>query len=102
MGLFIIPCGLCETDPSVCQKTRGFPHSSFPEFLRVNLQIWLRTIQGFFRRRTVFISQLINKFTTCTFVKCVLNAGMPDSPAFGQSGTGMNKNADAVTGPVLG
>jgi hypothetical protein len=33
-------------------------------------------------------------------VKCFLNAGMPVCPASGQSGTGMNKNADAGTSPV--
>ncbi len=36
-----------------------------------------------------------------TFVKCSLNAGTPDCPAYGQSGTGMNKNALAGTTPVL-
>jgi hypothetical protein len=32
-----------------------------------------------------------------TFVKYFFNAEMPDCPASGQSGTGMNKNSDAVT-----
>jgi hypothetical protein len=31
-----------------------------------------------------------------------INAGMPDCPASNQSGTGMNKNADARTSPVTG
>jgi hypothetical protein len=74
VGLF--RAGLCYRLTVLCVKTRGFPHSSFPEFLRVNLQIWLRTNQGFFRKRMVFISQLINKFTAYTFVKCFLNAGL--------------------------
>jgi hypothetical protein len=39
------------------------------------------TNQGFFRRRMVFISQLINLFTAYTFEKYFLNAGMPDCPA---------------------
>ncbi len=74
MGLF--RAGLCYRLALLCVKTRGFPHSSFPEFLRV---IWLRTNQEFFRRHTVFISQLINKFTAYTFVKCFFkcrNAGL--------------------------
>jgi hypothetical protein len=29
-----------------------------------------------------------------------INAGMPDSPAFDQSGTGMNRTNDAGTDPV--
>ncbi len=29
-----------------------------------------------------------------------VNAGLPDCPAFGQSGTGKKKNADAGTSPV--
>jgi hypothetical protein len=29
-----------------------------------------------------------------------MTAGMPDCPASGQSGTGMNKANDAVIGPV--
>ncbi len=44
----------------------------------------------------------------CTYValftleKVVINAGMPDSPASGQSVTGMNQNADAESSPVAG
>ncbi len=32
--------------------------------------------------------------------KCFKNAGMPDCPASGQSGTVINKNAEAGTSPV--
>jgi hypothetical protein len=35
-----------------------------------------------------------------TLVKCYSNARMPDSPASEQSGTRVDKNADAGTSPV--
>jgi len=43
------------------------------------------------RRGTVSLSTLLKGF---------LNAGMPDCPESGQSGSGMGKNSDAATSPV--
>jgi hypothetical protein len=36
----------------------------------------------------------------CMYIYVYRNAGMPDCPAFGQSGTGMNRTNDAGTGSV--
>jgi hypothetical protein len=38
--------------------------------------------------------------TLFTFVMCFFNAGTPNCPASSQSGTGMNKKADAGTSPI--